>query len=70
MSTKTAARNLRVHLEERSYPIRIGYGCLAAAGPAIAEATKSTRVAIVLVAPVATRYAAKLERSLRQLKQS
>ncbi len=66
MSPETAPRNLRVHLEERSYPIRIGYESLAAAGPAIAEATKSTRAAIISVAPVANRYAAKLERSLRQ----
>ena len=32
-----ALRSLRVHLDERSYPIRIGYDSLAAAGPAIAD---------------------------------
>lgn len=66
MSSDTALRNLRVHLDERSYPIRIGYGTLSSAGPAIAEATQATRAALISVAPVATRYAAKLERSLRQ----
>lgn len=66
MSSDTALRNLRVHLDERSYPIRIGYGTLSAAGPAIAEATQSSRAALVSVAPVATRYAATLERSLRR----
>ncbi len=61
-----ALRNLRVHLDERSYPIRIGYDSLAAAGPAIAEATGATRAALISVAPVAKRYAPRLERSLHR----
>ncbi len=66
MTHGAALRTLRVHLDERSYPIRIGYDTLDAAGPAIAEATQATRAAIVSVAPVAKRYAPTLERSLRK----
>jgi 3-dehydroquinate synthase len=60
-----ATRTVRVPLGERSYPIRIGFDILDQAGPAIAECTKARRAAIVSVPEVARRYAARLERSLR-----
>lgn len=61
----TATRTVEVPLGERSYPIRIGFDILDQAGPAIAEATKARRVAIVTVPEVGRRYGARLERSLR-----
>ena len=63
---RAGLRTLRVHLDERSYPIRIGFDTLAHAGAAIAEATKANRAAIVTATPVARHYAAILERSLRR----
>ncbi len=59
------SRSLRVHLDERSYPIRIGYDTLRDAGEAIAEATGATRAAVISVERVARLYAPRLERSLR-----
>src|SRR6185295_19062943 len=61
----SATRTVEVPLGDRSYPIRLGFDILDQAGPAIAEATKARRVAIVTVPGVGRRYAARLERSLR-----
>ncbi|HTY16797.1 MAG TPA: 3-dehydroquinate synthase [Myxococcota bacterium] len=58
-------RTVRVELGERSYPIRIGFDHLDAAGAAVAELTKARRAAVVSVPGVARRYAAPLERGLR-----
>jgi 3-dehydroquinate synthase len=58
-------RTVEVALGERSYPIQIGYRTLESAGAAIAERTKARRAMVVTVPPVAQRYAARLERSLR-----
>jgi 3-dehydroquinate synthase len=60
-----ATRTVRVELAERSYPIRIGFDTLDAAGAAVAELTKARRAAVVTVPPVARRYALRLERGLR-----
>ena len=59
-------RVVEVHLGERSYPIHLGAGTLAAAGDAIARHSKATHAALVSVPGVARRYGATLERSLRQ----
>lgn len=61
----TVPRSMRVLLGDRSYPIKIGYETLSQAGPAIAEATGSTRAVIISVESVAKRYAPTLERALR-----
>jgi 3-dehydroquinate synthase len=53
-----------VELGPRSYSIRIGSGTLAAAGPAIARATKSRHAVIVTVPGVGRRYGATLSESL------
>ncbi len=59
------SRRVRVALGERSYPIEIGHGSLDAVGPAVAAATGAKRVMLVTVPPVARRYAARVERSLK-----
>lgn len=58
-------RRVRVSLGERSYPIEIGVGTLDAVGPAVAAATGARRAMLISVPPVARRYAARVERSLR-----
>ena len=58
-------RTLRVELGDRSYPIRIGWETLRAAGPAIARATKASRVALITVPDVGRLYGAALTQSLR-----
>ena len=59
------SRSLQVQLEDRSYPIEIGFDTLVDAGEAIARRTGAKRVAIVTVPEVGRRYAGKLSRSLR-----
>jgi len=61
-----ARRRLVVALGERSYPIELGRGILAEAGPAIARATGSGRALVFSVPGVARRYAPRLEASLRR----
>jgi 3-dehydroquinate synthase len=58
-------RSLAVALGERSYPVRIGSGSLAAAGPEVARRTGATLAVVITVPVVARRYAPALERSLR-----
>lgn len=58
-------RRLRVELGERAYPIEIGVGTLVDAGPVIAKLTGAKRAAIITVPPVRSRYAGRLQRSLR-----
>ncbi|MCP3984865.1 MAG: 3-dehydroquinate synthase [bacterium] len=60
-----AARRVRVDLGDRSYPIEIGVGTLDAVGPAVAAATGARKAILISVPPVARRYAARVERSLR-----
>jgi 3-dehydroquinate synthase len=62
---RSAPRRLGVALGERSYPIVLGTGSLAQAGPEIAQRTGSKLAVIVSVPAVARRYAPALERSLR-----
>ena len=57
-------RTVRVDLGERSYPIRIGSGTLAAAGAAIARRTGSRHAVVVTVPGVGRRYGATLQESL------
>jgi 3-dehydroquinate synthase len=64
-SGRLAARSLEVALGPRSYPIRVGAGNLAAAGPEIARRTAASLAVVVTVPAVARRYAPALERSLR-----
>jgi 3-dehydroquinate synthase len=59
-------RRVRVALGERSYPVVLGRGSLAQAGPAIAGRAGSGLAVIVSVPGVARRYAPTLERSLRR----
>lgn len=59
------SRTVTVALGERSYPIRLGTGTLAAAGPAIAAQTGGRQAMIVSEPGIARRYAGTLERSLR-----
>ena len=61
-----AEREVTVALDERSYPIRIGWGHLDELGPAIAERLGATKAAIVSVPPVAKHYGARVGRSLRK----
>lgn len=63
-----ATRELTVDLGERSYPILIGTGLLAAAGSLFAERGFPVKAPILLVtdASVAERYAPTVERSLRE----
>jgi len=60
----SATRGVRVELGERSYPIRIGSGTLAAAGAAIARHTGSRHAVVVTVRGVGRRYGATLQESL------
>lgn len=59
------ARSVEVALGERSYPIRIGVGTLARAGPELALRTGAKRAVIVSEPTIARRYGATLERALR-----
>jgi len=59
-------KKVRVSLGERGYPIEIGYGSLDEVGTAIAKATGAHQVMLVTVPPVARRYAARVERSLKK----
>jgi 3-dehydroquinate synthase len=59
-------RTVQVSLGERSYPIRLGEGTLAAVGPALARRTRASRAALITVPPVGRRYAAAVLRSLRE----
>jgi 3-dehydroquinate synthase len=61
----SALRRIRVALGERSYPVVLGSGNLALAGPAIAQRSGAGLAVIVSVPAVARRYAPALERSLR-----
>jgi len=58
-------QGLAVALGARSYPIRLGAGTLAAAGPEIARRTAARLAVVISVPSVARRYAGTLERSLR-----
>jgi len=58
------SRTVRVDLGDRSYPIRIGSGTLAAAGAAIARHTGSRQAVVVTVPRVDRRYGATLRESL------
>jgi len=60
-----ALRRVRVALGARSYPVVIGRGSLAQAGPAISARAGAGLAVIVSVPGVARRYAPALERSLR-----
>ncbi len=60
-----AARTLRVCLGERSYPIHIGVGTLAEAGPEIARRTKASQAVVIGVEPVVRRHGPALVRGLR-----
>ncbi len=62
---RSPSRVLEVDLGERSYPVRIGTGNLALAGPEIARRTGASLAVVVCVPTVARHYAAVLERSLR-----
>ncbi len=59
-------RTVKVALGERTYPIRIGLETLPAAGAEIVRQTGACQGVVVTVPPVGRRYAAVLERSLRQ----
>ena len=63
---RAGLRRVRVALGERSYPVVLGRGSLAQAGPAIAGRAGSGLAVIVSVPGVARRYAPTLERSLRR----
>ncbi len=54
-----------VELGERSYPIVIGRGTLAALGAAVKRRTSASRAFVITVPPVAKRYGPAVERSLR-----
>jgi 3-dehydroquinate synthase len=62
---RAGARGLAVALGARSYPIRLGAGTLAGAGPEIARRTGARLAVVISVPSVARRYAGPLERSLR-----
>jgi len=62
---RSPSRVLEVDLGERGYPVRIGTGNLALAGPEIARRTRASLAVVVCVPGVARRYAGVLERSLR-----
>ena len=62
---RAVGRRIEVDLAERSYPVHIGVGTLAAAGPEIARRTRAGLAVVVSVPGVARRYAGPLERSLR-----
>jgi 3-dehydroquinate synthase len=55
-----------VSLGKRSYPIRIGTGCVDALGEEVVRQTGASRVVLVTVASVGRRYAAPVMRSLRR----
>ncbi len=61
----TALRRIGVELGDRSYPVVLGTGTLALAGPEIARRTGAHLAVVVSVPTVARRYAPTLERSLR-----
>jgi len=62
---RSALRRIGVALGDRSYPVVLGTGSLAQAGPEIARRTGAGLAVIVSVPAVARRYAPALERSLR-----
>ena len=62
----TALRRIEVALGERSYPVCLGKGSLAAAGAEIARRTGAGLAVVVSVPGVARRLAPALERSLRK----
>jgi 3-dehydroquinate synthase len=64
--TPRRLRTVTVSLGERSYPIRLGEGCLGDVGPEIARRTGANRVALVTVPAVGRRYAGSVGRSLRE----
>jgi len=59
-------RSVEVDLGERSYPIQLGSGILAAAGGEIARHTKAHHAVVVTVPGVGRRYAPRLLRSLKE----
>jgi 3-dehydroquinate synthase len=61
-----ALRRVEVALGERSYPVEIGAGTLAAIGPRVLERTGARRAIVVTVPRVGRRYAARVLRSLRE----
>jgi 3-dehydroquinate synthase len=61
-----ALRRVEVALGDRSYPVEIGAGTLAAIGPRVVERTGARRAVVVSAPPVARRYAARVLRSLRE----
>jgi 3-dehydroquinate synthase len=61
-----AVRRVEVALDERSYPVEIGAGTLAAIGPRVVEQTGARRAVVVSVPAVGRRYAARVLRSLRE----
>ena len=61
-----ALRSLRVELGDRSYPVEIGAGTLAALGERVKAQTGASRAILVSVPPVGRRYAARTLRSLRE----
>jgi 3-dehydroquinate synthase len=60
-----ALREIRVELDERSYPVEIGAGTLAGLGERVAERSGASRAILITVPPVGRRYAARAMRSLR-----
>ena len=65
MRGRSPSRVLEVDLGERRYPVRIGAGTLALAGPEIARRTGASLAVVLSVPGVARRHAGALERSLR-----
>jgi 3-dehydroquinate synthase len=61
-----ALREIRVELDERSYPVEIGAGTLAGLGERVAERSGASRAILITVPPVGRRYAARAMRSLRE----
>ncbi len=58
-------RRVDVSLGDRSYPIELGFETLGRLGEAVAAHTGASKALVVSVPPVARRYGAKVERSLR-----
>lgn len=63
--TPEVLRRVEVELGERSYPVEIGVGTLAALGARVAERTGARRAVVVTVPAVGRRYGARVDRSLR-----
>jgi 3-dehydroquinate synthase len=60
-----APQTLRVELGARSYPIVIGHGTLGQLGAAVKARTAASKAFLITVPPVARRWAAPAQRSLR-----